>query len=71
MLQGFGVAMKMGATKEDLDSCVAIHPTAAEEMVTMKDPTRRYRGWDGSYEEWVNKKFDSCLRTRKDLFVGQ
>lgn len=35
MLQGFGVAMKMGATKADLDSCVAIHPTGAEELVTM------------------------------------
>jgi len=35
MLQGFGVAMKMGATKADFDSCVAIHPTAAEELVTM------------------------------------
>ena len=35
MLQGFGVAMKMGATKADFDSCVAIHPTAAEEFVTM------------------------------------
>ncbi|KAA8903155.1 hypothetical protein FN846DRAFT_65931 [Sphaerosporella brunnea] len=36
MLQGFGVAMKMGATKKDFDSCVAIHPTSAEELVTMK-----------------------------------
>ncbi len=35
LLQGFGVAMKMGATKADFDDCVAIHPTAAEEMVTM------------------------------------
>jgi len=35
MLQGFGVAMKMGATKADFDSCIAIHPTAAEELVTM------------------------------------
>ena len=35
MLQGFGVAMKMGATKADLDSCIAIHPTASEELVTM------------------------------------
>lgn len=35
MLQGFGVAMKMGATKADLDSSVAIHPTASEELVTM------------------------------------
>lgn len=35
MLQGFGVAMKMGATKADFDSSVAIHPTAAEEVVTL------------------------------------
>jgi glutathione reductase (NADPH) len=35
MLQGFGVAMKMGATKADFDNAVAIHPTAAEELVTM------------------------------------
>jgi len=35
VLQGFGVAMKMGATKADLDSCIALHPTAAEELVTM------------------------------------
>ncbi|KAI9805897.1 MAG: hypothetical protein M1825_000511 [Sarcosagium campestre] len=36
ILQGFGVAVKMGATKKDFDSCVAIHPTSAEEIVTMK-----------------------------------
>lgn len=36
ILQGFGVAVKMGATKADFDSCVAIHPTSAEELVTMK-----------------------------------
>lgn len=35
MLQGFGVAIKMGATKADFDSCVAIHPTASEEFVTL------------------------------------
>mmetsp|Transcript_74022 Transcript_74022/g.149142 ORF Transcript_74022/g.149142 Transcript_74022/m.149142 type:complete len:515 (+) Transcript_74022:3-1547(+) len=35
MLQGFGVAMKMGCTKADLDACIAIHPTASEELVTM------------------------------------
>ncbi len=35
IIQGFGVAMKMGATKADFDNCVAIHPTAAEELVTM------------------------------------
>ncbi|SPO03927.1 probable glutathione reductase (NADPH) [Cephalotrichum gorgonifer] len=36
MLQGFGVAIKMGATKSDFDRCVAIHPTSAEEIVTLK-----------------------------------
>ncbi|MGS2719449.1 glutathione-disulfide reductase [Paraglaciecola aestuariivivens] len=35
ILQGFGVAMKMGATKADFDACVAIHPTSAEEYVTL------------------------------------
>jgi glutathione reductase (NADPH) len=35
VLQGFGVAMKMGATKADFDRCVAIHPTAGEELVTL------------------------------------
>jgi len=36
ILQGFAVALKMGATKQDLDRTVAIHPTAAEEFVTMR-----------------------------------
>ncbi|SZF05773.1 unnamed protein product [Blumeria hordei] len=36
ILQGFGVAMKMGATKADFDNCVAIHPTSAEEIVTLR-----------------------------------
>mmetsp|Transcript_41252 Transcript_41252/g.124747 ORF Transcript_41252/g.124747 Transcript_41252/m.124747 type:complete len:469 (-) Transcript_41252:453-1859(-) len=35
MMQGFGVAVKMGATKADFDSTIAIHPTASEELVTM------------------------------------
>lgn len=36
MLQGFAVAVKMGATKADFDNTVAIHPGSAEELVTMK-----------------------------------
>jgi glutathione reductase (NADPH) len=36
MLQGFAVAIRMGATKQDFDDTVAIHPTSAEEMVTMR-----------------------------------
>ncbi len=35
LLQGFAVAMKMGATKADFDNTIAIHPTSAEEFVTM------------------------------------
>lgn len=36
MIQGFAVAIKMGATKADFDRTVAIHPTGAEEFVTMR-----------------------------------
>ncbi|GAB5381897.1 MAG: glutathione-disulfide reductase [Aliiglaciecola sp.] len=35
ILQGFAVAIKMGATKADFDACVAIHPTSGEEYVTL------------------------------------
>jgi glutathione reductase (NADPH) len=38
VVQGFAVAMKAGATKEVFDSTIGIHPTAAEEFVTMRDP---------------------------------
>ncbi|HKQ26716.1 MAG TPA: glutathione-disulfide reductase [Burkholderiales bacterium] len=36
LLQGFAVAVRMGATKRDLDDTVAIHPTVAEELVTLR-----------------------------------
>ncbi|MGB2679868.1 MAG: glutathione-disulfide reductase [Candidatus Competibacter sp.] len=36
MLQGFAVAIRMGATKRDFDDTVALHPTSAEELVTMR-----------------------------------
>ena len=36
MIQGFAVAIKMGATKADFDNTVAIHPTGSEEFVTMR-----------------------------------
>jgi glutathione reductase (NADPH) len=36
MMQGFAVAVRMGATKADFDNTVAIHPTSAEELVTMR-----------------------------------
>lgn len=37
IIQGFGVAVKMGATKEQFDATVGVHPTLAEELVTMRD----------------------------------
>ena len=42
MLQGFAVAMKMGATKADFDSVVAIHPTSSEELVTIPPWQAKY-----------------------------
>ena len=36
MLQGFAVAIRMGATKKEFDDTIAIHPTGAEELVTMR-----------------------------------
>ncbi|MCS5558053.1 MAG: FAD-dependent oxidoreductase, partial [Oceanospirillaceae bacterium] len=38
MLQGFGVAINAGATKADFDATIGIHPTSAEELVTMRVP---------------------------------
>ena len=42
MIQMVGIAVKMGATKADFDATMALHPTAAEELVTMRTPTARY-----------------------------
>ena len=42
-LQGFAVAVKMGITKKLLDTVVGIHPSSAEEFVTMRKPTRCVR----------------------------
>ncbi len=44
MLQGFAVALKCGATKAQFDATVGIHPTAAEELVTMRSVTRTVKG---------------------------
>jgi glutathione reductase (NADPH) len=42
MVQVVGIAVKMKATKADFDATIALHPTAAEELVTMRTPTARY-----------------------------
>jgi len=41
MIQLLGVAITMGARKADLDATLAVHPTGAEERVTMRTPIRR------------------------------
>ncbi|HLN10738.1 MAG TPA: glutathione-disulfide reductase [Xanthobacteraceae bacterium] len=43
MIQLLGVAVRMGATKADFDATMAVHPTIAEELVTMREPTARHR----------------------------
>lgn len=43
MMQGLAVAIKMGATKEDFDNTIGIHPTSAEELVTMRTPSYCYK----------------------------
>ncbi len=53
MLQGFAVAVNMGACKADFDRTLAIHPTSAEELVTMKTPQPAPVAVnDVDYQEW-------------------
>ena len=42
MIQLLGIAVKLKATKADFDATMALHPTAAEELVTMRTPTARH-----------------------------
>jgi glutathione reductase (NADPH) len=41
MIQLAAIAIRMGATKEDFDRTIAVHPTMAEELVTLGKPVRR------------------------------
>jgi glutathione reductase (NADPH) len=42
LIQVIGIALKMGATKADFDATMAVHPTAAEELVTMREKAVSY-----------------------------
>ena len=42
MIQLVGIAVKTGATKADFDATMAVHPTSAEELVTMREPSVRH-----------------------------
>lgn len=58
MLQGFGVAIKMGATKRQFDECVALHPTSAEEFVTMRG---------GSKPQWIDDQHEKNSKQKSLL----
>lgn len=59
-IQGFAVAVKLGATKADFDQCVAIHPTAAEEFVTLPP-----WGLSGKAGEPARKKVEATAAAGK------
>ncbi|KAM1107400.1 hypothetical protein ACFX2I_004170 [Malus domestica] len=63
IVQGFAVAVKAGLTKADLDSTIGIHPTAAEEFVTMRTPTRKIRKDPPS-----QGKIDSDVKAAKEYY---
>ena len=46
IMQGFAVAVQAGLTKAQLDQTIGIHPTVAEELVTMREPSR----WIGAVD---------------------
>ena len=48
IIQGIGIAIKAGATKKTFDSTIGIHPTSAEELVTMREPRKELIAEDHS-----------------------
>ena len=57
-LQGFAVAVKSGLAKSDFDATVGIHPTTAEELVTMRTPTRKVRRSVPEVSLWLYLNLD-------------
>lgn len=55
IVQGLGIALKCNATKAQFDSCVGVHPSAAEEWVTMTSATRRIKGEGKQLEPTTHK----------------
>ena len=53
MIQGVAIAVKMGATKKDFDRTIGIHPTSAEELVTMRSPAYVYKEGKKVHEEQI------------------
>ena len=76
MIQMVGIAVKMGATKADFDATMAVHPTAAEELVTMREKAMSYGPRGGgigrlnhsnSAEKLASCTAPSCIRPRQIL----
>ncbi|XP_073109800.1 glutathione reductase, chloroplastic isoform X2 [Elaeis guineensis] len=63
IIQGIAVAVKAGLTKADFDATVGIHPTSAEEFVTMRTPTRKIRRSSSPHEE----KTDDGIKSAVDV----
>lgn len=55
MLQGFSVAIKMGATMADFNNTIAIHPSSAEELVTMKTPEPKQASTEMNHECYFDR----------------
>jgi glutathione reductase (NADPH) len=53
IMQGVAVAVKMGATKSDFDNTIGIHPTSAEELVTLRTPSYHYKN---GKKKWNDKQ---------------
>ena len=51
IMQGIGIAVRAGLTKEDFDATIGIHPTAAEEFVTLRSPARTVGGAEEEADE--------------------
>ncbi|XP_010932864.2 glutathione reductase, chloroplastic [Elaeis guineensis] len=62
IIQGIAIAVKAGLTKADFDATVGIHPTSAEEFVTMRTPTRKIRSSSSSEE-----KADDGIKSAVDV----
>lgn len=54
-LQGIAIAVKAGLTKADFDATIGVHPTAAEEFVTMRTPSRKVRKSESATEVSASK----------------
>jgi len=69
--QGFAIAIKAGLTKAQFDATIGVHPSAAEEFVTMRTPTRKIRKSPSSeVSRWFSACFSLIFLSRKSC-IGQ